>query len=361
MKLKKKVKVIIAILIVAIIPLTIFLINKNNLKAVSSDNKAILFTVYKGDTREKIINNLKEAGLIRSKTATRNYIKINGKNNFKSGLYELKKNMSTKEIIDSLNKSYTLSKDTIYLTFNEGWTIKKIAKAIASKTSFTENDVYNLMKDDTFLRKMADKYEIIDYKTITNKDIKYPLEGYLYPDTYAFDKGKTSLEELFSKMIYETNKILTKDYKTLYKGDKTYHEILTMASIAEKESKGEKDRKIVAGILYKRLSINMPLGSDVTTYYGLGLELNERDLSAKEFNEYNPYNTRSNKLAGKLPVGPICSPYKTSILAALDPEKTDYLYFVSDKNSKMYYNTNLAGHNATIAKLKNEGLWFVYE
>jgi UPF0755 protein len=161
-------------------------------------------------------------------------------------------------------------------------------------------------------------------------------------------------------MLNETDKVLS-EYKTVTKNDYTIHEILTMASIVELEGSNSNDRAGVAGVFFNRLEGGWSLGSDVTTYYAARVEMSERDLWQYEIEEVNHYNTRPAAMAGKLPVGPICSPSKDSISATMKPTKHDYYFFVADKNGKTYFTKTNAEHNATIADLKNQGLWYVYE
>ena len=104
----------------------------------------------------------------------------------------------------------------------------------------------------------------------------------------------------------------------------------------------------------------MSLGSDVTTYYAYGIDMGDRDLTAEELYSYNPYNTRGPQMEGKLPVGPIASPSLSSIQAAAKPNNTDYLYFVADKNKKVYFTETITEHNNIITELKNNNLWYVY-
>ena len=104
----------------------------------------------------------------------------------------------------------------------------------------------------------------------------------------------------------------------------------------------------------------MSLGSDVTTYYAYKVDMGDRDLTTAELYTYNPYNTRGPEMFGKLPVGPIASPSKSSIEAAISPDKTNYLYFVADKNAKVYFAKSLSEHEKIIQDLKNKDLWYVY-
>ena len=110
-----------------------------------------------------------------------------------------------------------------------------------------------------------------------------------------------------------------------------------------------------------RINDKMSLGSDVTTYYAFKVDMGDRDLTAKELNTENPYNTRGPNMAGKIPVGPICNPSKSAIEATLNYKETDAYYFVADKNGKVYFTKTNEEHNQIIKQLKDEGLWYVYE
>ena len=134
-----------------------------------------------------------------------------------------------------------------------------------------------------------------------------------------------------------------------------------IAEIYVTSSTGEKYRADVSGVFYNRLSNNMPLGSDVTTYYAAKVDMGERDLYQAEIDEHNNYNTRPMSSAGYIPIGPISNPSDSAINAAINYTKNDYFYFVADKNGKVYFSKTDAEHVATIQKLKKEGLWFNYE
>ena len=137
------------------------------------------------------------------------------------------------------------------------------------------------------------------------------------------------------------------------------HQIITMASIVELEGIDKTSRKDIAGVFYNRLKNGMTLGSDVTSYYGVKKDMTS-DITQSELDDDNPYNTRLSTMAGKLPVGPICNPSIVSIEASLKPSKHDYLYFVADKNGKVYYSKTNSEHEELINQLKSEGLWFTY-
>ena len=236
--------------------------------------------------------------------------------------------------------------------------MRNIAKVIDEKTSNTKDDVFNLLNDKEYVNSLISEYWFLD-ESILNENIYYPLEGYLAPDTYNFEVN-ASVKDIFKKMLDQTDIILTNEKENIEKSKYSIHELLTLASVVESEGVTLEDRKNIAGVFINRLNSNLPLGSDVTTYYAAKIDLGERDLYKSEINSNNPYNTRTMANAGKLPVGPICNPSKEAIDAVINYTPNKYIYFVADKNMKIYFNETESGHNKTIKELKNSGLWFEY-
>ena len=235
-----------------------------------------------------------------------------------------------------------------------------IAEKIAENTNNTKQDVFDLLEDDEYIKSLIDEYWFLEDE-VTNKDIYYPLEGYLYPETYTFKNEDVTVKEIFKVLLDQTDKVLTEYKAQIKKSGCTVHQILTVASIIELECKNEDDKAKVSSVIYNRINSNMSIGSDVTTYYAIKVDMGERDLYTKEINTYNPYNTRGPNMEGKLPVGPISTVSETSIKAALNPTKTDYLYFVADSNGKVYFGKTYQEHQENINNLKNQNLWYQYE
>ena len=182
----------------------------------------------------------------------------------------------------------------------------------------------------------------------------------MFPDTYALKNKDASVEEIFEKMLDKMEEVLEEYKKEIQDSDYSAHEILTIASIIEMESVHTEDRKDVSSVIYNRLDRNMAIQSDVTTYYAFKIDMGERDLYQRELDTYNPYNTRGPRMQGKLPVGPISSVSKSSIEAAINPNKTNYLFFVADKNGKVYFSKTSSEHDQIISELRTKGLWFEY-
>ena len=304
--------------------------------------------VKQGMSTSEIADLLKKKNLIRNSFFFKVYMKLNRKQTIKAATYDLKKSMDLDTIISLLEVGK--ANDDISITFKEGKTIKDYAKVLSTNTNISEEDFLAKMKDKTYLTSLINSYWFLT-DTILNDDIYYGLEGYLAPDTYNFKDKDVSIEEVVKTLLDQEEKNLEP-----YKNKINIHDILTLASMAELEGVKEKDRKMIVGVFQNRLSKNMNLGSDVTTYYAFSEDMT-KDLTSEMFNTYNPYNTRSSQMAGKLPVGPICNPSKSSIEASINPTSSDYYYFVADKNGNVYYTKTSSEHSAKVKELKDKGDW----
>ena len=212
------------------------------------------------------------------------------------------------------------------------------------------------LSDEEYLSKLIDKYWFLS-NSILNSEIYYPLEGYLYPDTYVFKKNST-IEEIIDKFLSNLDEKLSVYKEDLMISEYSVHQYLTLASIVELEGANSSDRDMVAGVFYNRLNNGWTLGSDVTTYYAVKKDFSE-DLYQSELNSCNGYNTRGNCVEG-LPIGPICNAGLSSISAAIEPENNEYYYFVADKEKNTYFSKTESEHTSTVARLKREGKWYEY-
>lgn len=351
--------ILISCTLLIIIFLSILLWYNNNINAKSNNISNIVVKIELGSGNTKIAKTLEEAGVIKSANAFKIYTKLNKISNLKAGTYSLNESMSFNEIVEELKNGVVFSEEAFDITFIEGKNMRWIAKYISEKTNNTESDVFNLLKDEIYIDSIIQDYWFLT-EDIKNSDIYYPLEGYLFPDTYNVKDKDVSVEEIFKTMLDKTEKVLNTYKEDIEKSKYSIHEILTMASLIEAEGISKADRKNISSVFYNRLNSNMSLGSDVTTYYAVGIDLGDRDLYQTELDAYNPYNTRGPKMEGKLPIGPICCSSQGSIEAAIYPENTDYFYFVADKNGKVYFTSTFNEHKKTISELKNDNLWFTY-
>lgn len=316
-----------------------------------SSNAKVEVVIKQGMSTSQIASLLKKKYLIRDEFFFKVYMKLNRRDSIKASTYYLSKNMSLDNIVSLLEKG--ASNTDISITFKEGKTIKDYAKLLSETTNISEDEFLTKMKDKTYLASLIKSYWFLT-DAILDSNIYYGLEGYLAPDTYNFKDKDVTVEEVIKTLLDQEEKNLSPYKDTLSKMN--VHEVLTLASISELEGLKDTDRKLIVGVFQNRLSKGMNLGSDVTTYYAFNQAM-DKDLTSEMFNTYNPYNTRSSAMAGKLPVGPICNPSKESILASINPTKSDYYYFVADKNGNVYYTKTSSEHSAKVKELKEKGDW----
>lgn len=360
-KTGKAKKIIIgAIIFICVIAIAAFLWYNNSLGGTGTENEEVEIEIALGSGTNKIATILKQADLIKSVETFKLYAKLNNVTTFQAGKYTLTKNMSVPEIIEALQTGKVFKEAKVKITFVEGKTFRYVAKQIADNTKNTEEDVYNLMKDENYLNSLIDNYWFITDE-IKNTEIYYPLEGYLFPDTYSFEEEDVKVEEIFKVLLDKMDKVLSNYKNDITNSKYSVHDILSIASIIENEAIFDKDRKDVSSVIYNRLNSNMSIGSDVTTYYALKIDLGTRDLYRSEINKYSPYNTRGPRMEGKIPVGPICMPSKASIEAAINPNDTDYLFFVADKNGNIYFTKTNAEHQKAISDIKANNAWIEFE
>ena len=283
---------------------------------LSSNAQERTFRIEPGEGLQKIASKLEIEGFIRGDVFFNIYVYLRGEESkLKAGDYLLSSSMSIKEIADKLIRG---DSEGLKITIIEGWRIKDIAQYL---------DDLNICSKDEFLKAAEGS------------------EGYLFPDTY-YITSTMSASDLISLMRTNFNKKVDESLRTEIEGrGKTLSEIVIMASIIEKEVRTFEDKKIVSGILWKRVKVGMPLQSCATIAYITGKKTTK--ISIEETQIDSPYNTY--KYAG-LPVGPICNPSLESIEAAVYPQESPYWYYLSAPEGETIFSRTLQEHN--IAKLK---------
>lgn len=355
MKLKKKwIIFFILLFIFIVIAIGAVVFYNYQLSCVDkNDKKDIIFTVNTGDSAKVIGKNLEKAKLIHNGDFFLIYVKLRKINNLQASTYKLNKSMKLNKIIDIISKGQGFNPNEITITFQEGKNIRSIAKVISENTDNKYDDVIKKVSDSKYIDSLIEKYWFIE-KDVKKSGIYYPLEGYLFPDTYIFKDKNVTIEEIFAKMLDTTSIVLNKYKDKIEKSDLTIQQILTLASMVELEGLHDKDK--VASVFYNRLTIGMSLGSDVTTCYALKMDDLADCHKNANFNYQSPYNTRLLTNIG-IPIGPVCNPSEDSINAVLNPADTEYIYFISDKNTKLYFFSNKQDFELKILELKNNGEW----
>lgn len=294
---------------------------KNTIDRPFNLNDDYIINVDKGNTFYGVLDTLKEEKIIDKSMIIKMYVKYNKLNlEIKPGKYTITKNMSLNEFINLLNKGN--NDNTIKITVPEGYTIDEIAELLDKKGVVTKQEFIDSCKS----------YKLPDY-IVKNQEQRYSLEGYLFPDTYIFEKNVTSdkiIETMLDRFEQVINEI--KEENNIKLDKEQLDKVIIIASIVEKEIKVDEERPIAASVFYNRINKNMKLQSCATVLFALGYhkdKLYEKDLKVKS--NYNTY------LIDGLPPGPICSPGKKSILASVKPANTNYLFFVSNNDGTHFF------------------------
>lgn len=316
-----------------------------------NDKTVIEVEVKSGTSSSGIGKILKEKDLIRSELLFKIYLRVNKVSSLKASVYDFNRSMSLEEIVKALETGVISNDGAIKMTFKDGERITDYAKVIADNTGISYDEVIAVFKDREYAKELINSYWFLT-DSILDNSIYYPLEGYLAPNTYFFDKDadvKDVIERLLDKMEEDLEK-----YKSIISTNP--HHYLTMASIVQLEGTNTENRKMIVGVFNNRLKSGYNLGSDVTTYYALQADM-KNDLTRDQFATINPYNTRGANMIGKMPIGPICNSNLSSIEASVYPTENDYLFFVADKNGKIYYSKTNAEHEAKVREIKAAGNW----
>lgn len=299
-----------------------------------TSHETITFTVQRGWGDDEIANSLQKLGIIRSGYFFKFYVITSLKHSgLKAGEYNLSSKMSIHEIANKIAYGDVV-RDRIVIF--EGWDIKDIANYMQSRGICDEN----------YFIYLTQKNYSEEFDFLRDKPKKLGLEGYLFPDTYEIAKGATC-EDVVNDMLANFDKRFTQAMKDeIKKQKKSIFDIITMASLIEKEVRKIEDKKIVSGILWKRIAIGMPLQLDSTVNYVTGKS--DPSVLTKDTKIDSPYNTY--KYYG-LPKGPISNPGIDSIMAAIYPTQTKYLYWLSDGIT--HFSETLEQHNIAKAKYLN--------
>jgi len=309
-------KGIVFLTIVAAILIGFFWWNLNLSPVNPRDHNEVMFTVSPGSGIKAIARSLKSQGLIRNSfifTAMTQQSGLDKK--IQAGDFRLSPSLSSKEIATRLSKGV----EDIWVTIPEGKRAEEVAKILQDKIPEYDNSW---------------------------EDELTPHEGYLFPDTYLIPHNATigEIVSLFTSTFEERYKAVTINSTGMSK-----EQIVTLASLIEREGRHDKDRPLISSVMHNRLEIGMPLQIDATVQYAIGTEEDwwKRDLTFDDLKVNSPYNTY---LVTGLPPGPISSPGLKALQAAANPAKTDYLYYITDQDGVNRYAKTGDEHNANIRK-----------
>lgn len=307
----------------------------NDMLAFQKDSKEVVVELKKGASTNEVADELIDKGVIHNKWAFCTYASFTkSEGTFEYGTFTLNTDMDYEAIINNLQLSGDRV-ETVKITFTEGMSVSQMGAKLEEAGVCTQQE----FEDATNQKDNYMSYEFIN--DIKDKEGRaYFLEGYLFPDTYEFYKNEGA-ENAIEKMLNNTKDKLTATlYKKAEKANMSMDDVITMASMIQAEAANKKDMYVISSIFHNRLDAGVEngfgyLNSDPTIWYPY---LSEEDMPEGFEGAYNTYTHVG------LPVGPIDNPGLSAILAALEPEKTDYYYFCHDKDGKAYYAVTEAEH-----------------
>ena len=298
----------------------------------TAQTELVSFEIEQGASVKEVSKALEEEGIIRNSKLFNFYLKFKNVSGFKSGLYHVSKSMTLDEIIAELSgQGKDKDQNATKVLIREGEQLTDIAKEVEKSTKYSAEDFMAKVQDEDFLRYLVQKFPKLLTQSYNGYQVKYVLEGYLFPATYDMNDSKT-LQMLITEMVAKTDEVMSKYYDKILASDYTLQETMALASLIEKEGSKLEDRKKISSVFHNRIKENMKLQTDVSVQYALGEH--KEALSLEDLEVDSPYNLYQNYGVGP---GPYNSPSEDAIVAAMEPEKTDYLYFLADIHTKEIY------------------------
>ena len=301
---------------------------------------------------------LEENGLVRSSTVFRLYTRFKNESSFQAGTYTLSPSLSLDELISTLKTGKVIVVPDIKLVIPEGFTIDQVIARLAKVAEIPKEEISEQLSDREYIRSLVNEHEMLTEEVLQD-GIYHPLEGYLFPATYEFNKGVT-LDEIIEEMLRPTEQLYRENEEQIATSGRTFHESLALASVVEKEAVSTEDRKEIAGVFENRLSDGMKLQSDPTVWYGTGetsIFTSFADLENDSL--YNTYRY------GGIPIGPIAAVSRDAFEAVLNPNDTDNVYFYARPpreglpNGEVLFEVNYEDHQQNVNKYRSE--WEAFE
>ena len=347
MKLKT---VLVSLLTVLFITLAgVYLFYNNSIKSISDDTSEIRFSIVDGMSATEVLSKLEEQELIKNASIAKIYLRFND-HSFKSGQFSLNKAMDLETIINYLSDSTNIITNEVDITLIEGYWLKHMADEISKQTSVSSDELLEFWNDETQIRELMKDYEFLS-EDIFNDEIRISLEGYLFPETYRFDIDTDALK-ITKKILDKTNDIYLKYKDQINNSSLSIHELFTLASIVQYESKSVEDMHNIAQVFYNRIDKDMKLQSSVTVCYAKNISDDWKACeTTPDFD--SPYNTY---MVEGLPIGPVTSFSESALNATLNPKSNDYLYFVADVygDGQVYYAKTYQEHLNNVKRFNLE-------
>src|SRR5699024_9781520 len=347
------------ILIFAIAIVSVYFYISSALKPVDVNNtEEVELEIPLGSSSSDIATILEDNNIIKNAKIFKYYTKFKNVSSFQAGEYVLSPSMTIDEVIEQLQTGILMNDPLFRVTIPEGKNIEQMATIFAKKLDFSEEAFIDTVSDKSFIEEMKKEFPELITDEVDQEDLYMALEGYLFAGTYDVFDEKMSAKELITNMIERTNEMIQENSEAIEDSKFTVHEILTLASVIERESKFPEDRPKVAQVYINRLNEDMKLQSDITSFYDLKNLEHKAVVTYDDIEIETPYNTY---VIDGLPVGPIASPSTEAIEGVLHPEGKEFtqLYYFSRPNGETFYSDTLDQHNEIISKYRQE--WYDLE
>ncbi|WP_214739780.1 MULTISPECIES: endolytic transglycosylase MltG [unclassified Exiguobacterium] len=301
---------------------------------------------------------LEENGLVRNSTIFRFYTRFKNESSFQAGTYTLSPSQSIDELIETLQTGKVIVVPDIKLVIPEGFTIDQVITRLAKVAEIPKEEISEQLSDREYIQSLVNEHEMLTDEVLQD-GIYHPLEGYLFPATYEFNKGVT-LNEIIDEMLKPTESMYQEYKDRLADSGRTFHETLSLASVVEKEAVSTEDRKEIAGVFENRLNDGMKLQSDPTVWYGTGessIFTSFADLENDSL--YNTYRYEG------IPIGPIAAVSRDAFEAVLNPNDTENIYFYARPpregfpNGEVLFEVDYEAHQQNVNKYRSE--WEAFE
>ena len=330
-----------------------------------SSKQFVKVYIPNGANSQEIGSILEKSGLVKHGLLFTAYVRYKNYSDLKSGYYNLQKSMSTEDLIKALQVGGTPEPQEVIfanLTIPEGYTLEQISHAVGQlqgdfKEPLTAEAFMAKIQDENFIAQEVAKYpKLLESLPAKDSGVRYRLEGYLFPATYTI-KESTTIESLIDEMLATMDKNLSPHYATIKEKNLTVNELLTIASLVEKEGAKTEDRKLIAGVFYNRLNLGIPLQSNIAILYAegkLGQKISLADDVAIDTAIDSPYNVYTN--IGLMP-GPVDSPSLDAIESSINQTKSDNLFFVANvQDGKVYFAATKEEHDKNVEEHINSKL-----
>ncbi|WP_413382186.1 endolytic transglycosylase MltG [Alkalihalobacillus sp. 1P02AB] len=338
----------------AIVAISGFNYIKSALEPMDEENpETIEVTIPIGSGPSTIGTILEEEGLIQNGTIFRYYVRYKNESGFQAGTYELSTGMTMDDLIAELKEGTVMVDYALSFTIPEGRWLVDTVEIIANNTDHSTDEILEVVENEEYLNDLIDRYDMLTDE-ILQEDIKQPLEGYLFPARYDFTDENPEIETIIEEMLNRTQAIYDNYIDEVNASEYTFHELLALASIIEREAQQSEDRYKISGVLYNRLETNMRLQVDPTVAYAIGEHLYITTFADLEYD--SPYNTY--RYEG-IPIGPIANPGQDSIVASMRPDDIEALYFFARVNGQVLYTNTFQEHTEVANEYRQE--WYDFQ